>query len=48
MQNFRNQKLLPYERFNHPNKLQNAKFPPYDAYYSQFCSCSLAETEYSE
>ena len=37
--------FFPYEWFDHPNKMQNAELPPYDAFYSKLRSCNPLETE---
>ena len=37
-----------YDWFDHPGKLQNTKLPPYDASYSELCSCEPLEAEYME
>ena len=34
-----------YEWFDHPDKMQNTKLPPYDAFYSKLGSCNPPETE---
>ena len=40
--------FFPYEWFDHLDILQNPELPPYDAFYSEFCSCNLLETEYTD
>ena len=40
--------LFPYEWFDHPDKMQNAERPPYDAFYSKLQSCIPLETEYTD
>ena len=40
--------FLPYERFHHPDKVQNPEFPRYDAFDSSFPSCNPPETEYTD
>ena len=32
--------FFPYEWFDHPDKMQNAELPPYDAFYSKLRSCN--------
>ena len=38
--------FLPHELFDHPDKMQNKEFPPYDAFYSKICSCNPLQAEY--
>ena len=40
--------FFPYEWFDHPDKMQNPDFPPYDAFYSKLRSCNPLETEYTD
>ena len=40
--------FFPYERFDHPDKMQNPELPPYDAFYSKLRSCNSLETEYTD
>ena len=40
--------FFPYEWFDHPDKMQNPKLPPYDAFYSKLRSCNPLETEYTD
>ena len=40
--------FFPYEWFDHPDKMQNKEFPPFDAFYSKLRSCNLLETEYTD
>ena len=40
--------FFPYERFDHPDKLQNPELPPSDAFYSKLLSCNPLETEYTD
>ena len=40
--------FFPYEWFDHPNKKLNTEFPPYDAFYSKFCSCNRPEAKYTD
>ena len=35
--------FLPYEWFDHLDKMQNTEYPPYDAFYSKLRSCNLLE-----
>ena len=37
-----------YELFDHPDKMQNTDFPPYDAFYSKLRSCNPLEAEYKD
>ena len=37
--------FIPYEWFDHPDKLQNPELPSYDAFYSKLRSCNPLETE---
>ena len=39
-------RFFPYEWFDHPDKMQITELTPYDAIYSNFCSCSPLEAEY--
>ena len=40
--------FFPYEWFDHPDKMQNTKLPPYDAFYSKLRSCNPLEAEYTD
>ena len=40
--------FLPYERFDHSDKMQNTELPPYDAFYSKLRSCNPLEAEYTD
>ena len=40
--------LFPYEWFDHPDRMQNTEFPPYDASYSKLRSCNPLEAEYTD
>ena len=40
--------FLPYEWFDHPDKMQNPELPPYDAFYSKLRSCNPLETGYAD
>ena len=40
--------FVPYEWFDHPDKLQNPELPPYDAFYSKLRSCNPLETGYTD
>ena len=40
--------FFPYERFDHPDKLQKPEPPPYDVFYSKLRSCNPLETEYTD
>ena len=37
--------FFPYERFDHPDKMQNTEFPPSDVFYSKLRSCNPLEAE---
>ena len=39
--------FLPYEWFDHPDKMQSTELPPYDAFYSKLRSCNPLEAEYT-
>ena len=39
-------RFFPYESFDHPDKMQNTQFPPYDVFYSKFRSSNPLEAEY--
>ena len=41
-------RFFPYEWFDHPDKMQNTEFPPYDAFYSKLRSCNHLEAEYTD
>ena len=41
-------RFLPYEGFDHPEKMQKTELPPHDAFYSKFRSCDPLEAEYTE
>ena len=36
---------LPYEWFDHPDKMQITELPPYDSFYSRLRSCNALEAE---
>ena len=40
--------FFPYEGFDHPDKMHNTEFPPYDAFYSKLRSCNALEAEYTD
>ena len=48
IQNFKRKVFFPYEWFDHPDKMQNTEFPPFDAFYSKFRSFTPSETEYTD
>ena len=37
--------FFPYDWFDHPDKMQNPDFPPYDAFHSKLRSCNPLETQ---
>ena len=37
-----------YERFDHPDKMQNTELPPYDALYSKLRSSNILEADYTD
>ena len=41
-------RFLPYERFDHPDRIDNPEILPYDAFYSKLRSCNPLETEYTD
>ena len=41
-------KGIPYEWFDHPDKMQNTELPPYDAFYSKLRNCNPLEAEYTD
>ena len=41
-------KFFPYECFDHPDKMQNTEFLPYDAFYSKLRSCNPLEAKYTD
>ena len=40
--------FIPYERFDHPDKVQNTEFPPYDAFYRKLRRCNPLEAKYTD
>ena len=40
--------FFPYERFDHPDKMQDTELPPYDSFYSKLGSCNALEAEYTD
>ena len=40
--------FFPYERFDHPDKLQNPELPRYEAFYCKLRNCNHFETEYTD
>ena len=40
--------FFPYERFDHPGKIQSPEPPQYDAFYSKRRSCNPLETAYTD
>ena len=41
-------KFLPYDWFDHPDKMQNPELPQYDAFYSKLRSCNPLKTKYTD
>ena len=41
-------RFFPYERFDHPDKMQNTELPLFDAFYSKLRSCNPLEAEYTD
>ena len=41
-------RFFPFERVDHPDKMQNTELPPYDAFYGIFRSCNALEAEYAD
>ena len=41
-------KFLPFEWFDHTDKMQETELPPYDASHSKLRSCNPLETEYTD
>ena len=39
--------FFPYEKLDHPDKMQNTELPPNGAFYSKLRSCNPLETEYT-
>ena len=39
---------IPYECFDHPDKMQNKELLPYDAFYGKLRSCNPLEAEYTD
>ena len=40
--------FLPYEWFDHLDKMLNTELPPYDAFYSKLRNCNPLEADYTE
>ena len=40
--------FLPYEWFDHPDKIKKTELPPYDPFYSKFRICNPLEAEYMD
>ena len=40
-------RFLPYKWFDHPDKMQNAEFLPYDAFYNKLCSFNPLKIQYT-
>ena len=40
--------IFPYKWFDHPDKMQNTEFPPYDAFYTKLRCCNPLEVEYTD
>ena len=40
--------FFPYEKFDHPDKMQNTELPRYDAFHSKLRSCNPLEAEYRD
>ena len=47
LQNFR-KKVFPWEKFDHPDKIQSKELPLYDAFYCKLLSCNAIEAEYTD
>ena len=41
-------RFFPYEWFDHPDKMENTKLRPCDAFYSKLRSCNLLKTEHTD
>ena len=41
-------RFFPYEKVDHPDKMQNTELPPHYAFYSKLRSCNLLEAEYTD
>ena len=41
-------RFLPYEWFDHPDKMQNTELPPYDAFHGKLRSCNPLEADYTD
>ena len=41
-------RFFPYEWFDHPDKMQNTKLPPYIAFHSKLRSCNPLESKYMD
>ena len=39
---------FPYEKFDQPDKIQNAELPPFDAFYSKLRSCNPLEADHTD
>ena len=40
--------FIPYEWFDHADKMQNTELPPFDAFYSKLRNCNPLEAEYTD
>ena len=40
--------FFPYEKFDHPDKMQNTEFPPYGGFCTKLRSCNPLEAEYTD
>ena len=41
-------RIFPYVWFDHPDKMQKAEHPPYDAFYSKLRSCNPLQAKYTD
>ena len=41
-------RFIPYEWFEHPDKMQNPELPPYEAFYNKLRSCNPLQIEYKD
>ena len=44
----RTKRFFPYEKFDHPDKMQNTELPTYDAFYSKLRSCNPLGAGYTD
>ena len=48
IKSLRHDTKIPYERFDHSEKLKNTEAPPYDAFYKKMRGYNLLGAEYTD